>query len=137
LYVQQEAIDRDFLASTKVGTPDPRQVDPPEGQRILIGWDYPKSVFSEGLTLVLTARLWDSTQKVLFKPIERKRDVAAFFFPSDEKEKKILTYRIQVINGEGKILETWKHHFWTELIEIDRPPKGEAPLSPPSLSMGL
>ena len=120
LYVQQEWIDREFLASSKVGTPDPRQANPPEGQRLLIGWDFPKSMFLEDLSLLLTVRLWDNTQQVLFQHIERKRDVAAFYFPSHDKEKRILTYRLQVMNKEGKILETWKHHFWTELIEIDR-----------------
>lgn len=119
LYVQQEWIDRDFLASTKVGTPDPRQSNPPEGQRLIVAWDFPKSMFAEELTLHVIVRLWDNTEQVFSQPLDRKRDLATFYFPVKEKEKKILTYLVQVANGEGKVIETWKHHFWTKLIELD------------------
>ncbi len=117
--MQQEWVDRDFLASTKVGTPDPRQANPPDGQRLLVAWDFPKSMFAEQLSLLVTVRLWDNSQQLIVKPLERKRDVAAFYFPCTDREKRLLTYRIQVMTKEGKIIETWKHHFWTELIEIN------------------
>lgn len=35
-------------------------------------------------------------------------------------EKRILTYRIQVVDFEDEIVETWEHHFWTQLIDVDR-----------------
>jgi len=119
LYVQQEGVDREFLASSKVGTPDPRQADPPEGQRLLVAWDFPRSLFGDGLQMDVTVRLWDDTQQTIRHDMGRKRDVKAFYFPSHEKDKRILTYRVEVLTREGKVLETWKHHFWTELIEID------------------
>lgn len=115
LYVQQEWVDRDFLASTKINTPDPRQAAPPEGQRLLISWDFPRSLFQEKLILVSTVRFWDNTEECLREPIERKRGYTAYFFPSA----KILTYRVQVFNVEGEAVETWEHHFWTELIDVD------------------
>ncbi len=122
LYVQQEWVDRNFLASSRIDTPDPRQQCPPEGQRLLVSWDFPKSLFKEELTLLVTVRLWDNTQDVLFHKMERKRDYAAFFFPNDKpgSDRRILTYRVQVLNGSGEVVETWNHHFWTELIDIDR-----------------
>jgi len=117
--VQQEWVDRNFLASTHVGTPDPRQADPPEGQRLLIAWDLPRSLFLKEPHLVVTARLWDDTQKVFQMPIERKRDTAFLFFPNLGKERGLLTYRVQVVSREGEILKEWDHQLWTELIEIN------------------
>lgn len=100
------------------GAPDPRQNDPPHGQRLLLSWDFPKSLFEKQLTLHITVRFWNNTETTLLQPIERKRSYADFFFPFQDKELRILTYCIQVISKEGEIVETWKHQFWTELIEV-------------------
>lgn len=114
LYVQQEWVDKNFLASTHVGTPDPRQAHPPEGQRLLIGWDFPRSIFQKELTLAVSVRFWDDTQKEISYALTKKRGYKAYFFPNE----KILTYRVQVISKEKQVIETWKHHFWTELIKV-------------------
>ncbi len=111
--MQQEWVDRNFLASTHVGTPDPRQCDPPEGQRLLIAWDFPRSYFSCGLTLVATVRFWNEEQVTRTIPLLRRRGYQAFFFPDE----KILTYRVDVISN-GEIVESWLHQFWTELIDV-------------------
>ena len=119
LYVQQEHVDRGFLASSYVNTPDPRQKDPPEGQRLLIAWDFPRSIFKKELLLSATVRFWDDTEQERIEPIQRKRGSHAFYFP----KKRILTYRVQVISKDQEIIETWKHHFWTERIDIGEPSK--------------
>jgi hypothetical protein len=122
--VQQEAIDIDFLASQKVGTPDPRKEDPPKGKRLLVSWDFPKSLFDQNLTLLVTVRLWDHTEEVIAHPVERRRGYATFLFSSKTQEplggkvdpKALMTYRIQVYDEKGCLIETWKHHFWTDRI---------------------
>ena len=114
LYVQQEWVDRNFLASSHVNTPDPRQSEPPEGQRLLIAWDFPRSIFLKDLSFAVTVRFWDDTQQEIVDPIQRKRGYQAFYFP----KKKILTYRVQVVSKEKEVIETWKHQFWTERIDI-------------------
>ncbi len=120
LYVQQECVDQNFLASTKVGTPDPRQKRCYEGQRLLIGWDFPRSLFQKGLSLEIRVRLWGEKEDVIAYRLERKRGAEAFFFPRE----KIVTYLVNVVSDEGKIVETWKHHFWTELIQVGSPERG-------------
>lgn len=117
LYVQQQWVDRTFLASTHVGTPDPRQESPPEGQRLLVSWRFPKNLLDQGLQLILTVRFWDQTEEVISTPICRTRSYALFPFFDRPK---ILTYRVEIMDGKGQIIETWEHHFWTELIDIDR-----------------
>ncbi len=119
MYVQQESVDSQFLASSKIGTPDPRQEHPPIGQRLIVAWDFPKSLFSRHLTLVTTVRFWDNTEEVLRTSMERKRDVTAFFFNSEGiASRRILTYRVDVVDQEGQIVKTWEHHFWTKLINV-------------------
>ena len=120
LYVQQEWVDANFLASSKVQTPDPRQEHPPKGQRLIIAWDFPKSLFQENLTMVATVRLWDNTQTVYRQVLERKRDIKALFFANDDAgiDRRILTYRVQIFNARGCEVGKWEHHFWTELIAI-------------------
>ncbi len=119
-YVQQEWIDRNYLASVQVGTPDPRKESPPSGQQLLVGWDFPKSIFDQGLTLVVTIRLWDSTQKVFSRPMIRKRGYEVFFFPSKGpgSEERILTYYVKAVAQNGEVVGYWEHQFWTDLIEI-------------------
>jgi hypothetical protein len=122
LYVQQEWIDKDFLASSHIGTPDPRSQNPPKGQRLLVAWDFPKSIFRQKLSFFLTVRFYDQTQKVFFLSVKEKRGVESFYFPNllDEKAKNILTYRLVALNENGTIVAQWKHHFWTTLIDVDQ-----------------
>jgi hypothetical protein len=130
LYVQQETVDLTSLASYDIGTPDPRKAHPPTGQRILVSWDFPKSIFDQNLTLLLTVRFRNNQQDLLAHPLERKRGYTTFFFSNEKKQiqKKILTYQVQVLSKEGKILETWKHHFWTELIDVDQEKTSSIPI---------
>jgi len=120
LYVQHETVDRNFLASSHVRTPDPRQQHPPHGQRLLVSWDFPRSVFEKHLTLLMTVRFWDDTQETLSQPIERRRDFAVFYFPNelDGKDKRILTYRVEALDAKGKSAGLWEHQFWTKLIDV-------------------
>lgn len=117
-----------------MGTPDPRQENPPEGQRLLVAWDFPRSLFEDRLTLLITVRLWDNTQDVLFKPVDRRRGYAAYYYSNKDPciDRRILTYRVQVLNSKGEIIETWKHHFWTELIDVES--LSSAQRSSPSVS---
>lgn len=117
--MQQLTVDRDFLASTVVGTPDPRQAHPPSGQRLLVGWSFPRELFEESLTLVCTVRFWNHEEKQIAVPLETRRGSESFYFPSSDQNHKILTYRVDVKDCAGAIVESWKHHFWTELIVVE------------------
>lgn len=122
-YVQQEWIDRSYLASTHVHTPDPRQEHPPSGQQLLVSWDFPRSVFEQKLHLEATIRLWDSTQELIIRPILRKRGYEVFYFPNDlpGTDKRILTYSIRALSERGEVVGYWEHQFWTKLIDIGKP----------------
>ena len=117
--MQQEWIDLSYLASSHIRTPDPRQEDPPIGQRLLVSWDFPRSIFEKRLQLSLTVRFWDDTQETFQQPIERRRDYATFFFHQEEgRDRRILTYRVQAISENGEKVGEWEHQFWTKLIDV-------------------
>jgi hypothetical protein len=122
LYVQHERIDGSYLASSVVNTPDPRKKDPPMGQKLSVSWNFPLSSFKQNLSLILTVRFWDNKEDVLVRSIDKKRGYTTFFFEDKSlgRMRRILTYRIQVMNERGKIVEEWKHHFWTKLIELNQ-----------------
>lgn len=95
-------------------TPDPRREDPPEGTRLLLAWDFPKKWFSQELLLEVTVRFWDHREEVFSLSVEKKRGVEAIFFP--KQEGKILTYKVDLCGENGVVLDTWRHHFWTERL---------------------
>lgn len=121
LTVQQEWIDQTHLASSFAHTPNPKMYQMEKGQMLTVGWDYPKSLFEKDLTMQLTIRFWDDTQKTFKQKIDLKRDYASYFF----SEEKILTYRIDILTKDEGVLESWVHQLWTELIspESDILPK--------------
>ncbi len=118
IYVQQESIDGSYLASSRVGTPDPRAKNPKVGQQLNIYWDFPLSLYKKELTMYLTVRFWDSTEEVFQYPITKKRDIKTYFFKK-QKGKKLLTYKIDIVSKENKIVDTWKHQLWKELITVE------------------
>ena len=70
------------------------------------------------LTLQITVRFWDHSEEHLQIPVESRWSQRALFFPSEVSEKRILTYCIVVLAQDGRVIETWKHPLWTELIQI-------------------
>jgi len=116
LTVQQKWIDKGTLASTFVGSPDPLQEDFPYGKKVLIGWDFPLSVYMKNPYLLFTVRLWDQTEHTYRYEIDQKRGFAAMFFSEKDPAKKLLTYKIDILDKEENILEVWEHQFWVELI---------------------
>ncbi len=83
-----------------------------------MSWYFPSDLFEQELTLHITVRFWDNSEEQLQLPVESKWSQRALYFPAAGSEKRILTYRIVVRTQEGQIIETWKHHLWTELIQI-------------------
>jgi len=115
-------MDASYLASTHVNTPDPRQKNPPKGQMLSIAWDFPLSLYRENLTLILTVRFWDNKQDVFVYKIPRKRGYVTYKFQDEAGDnfKKILTYKVDIFNEDGSLVDQWKHQFYKELIEINK-----------------
>jgi len=115
-------MDANYLASSHVKTPDYRQKHPPDGQTLSIAWDFPLSIYRDNLNMILTVRFWDNKQDIFSNKLASKRGYVRYIFQDDSKDKskKILTYKIDIFNEDGILIDEWKHQFWKELIEINK-----------------
>ena len=121
LAVTRESIDRSTLASTYVGSPDPRQKNPPKGQELIIKWRCPKHFPQETMTLVLDILYKDYTQETVSYPLARRRGVFTYALLGEKYHEKggFLTYKAELRDQEGAVVQQWKQQLWTELIVID------------------
>jgi hypothetical protein len=113
LYVQMDKIDREFLASSHVDTPDPEQITPPEGKRLLVAWRFPSSWMNEGLRLHLTARFWDESEEEIDYAITKGHDYTTFDFLN----RRLITYKVEIFDKNNCSIEVWEHQLWTKLIK--------------------
>lgn len=121
LSVKREAVDRTKLASTFVGSPDPRQKNPPRGQELILEWRLPESSLLEKPVLVLSVIYKNHTEEKVCYPITRRRGVVTYSVLNEEYKKTegFLTYKAEVLTADDTILKEWKQHLWTDLIVID------------------
>lgn len=121
LSVKHEYVDKSKLASTYVGSPDPRQKSPPKGQELILEWRLPMGTVDDKMTLVLDVLYKNYTQTTICYPVSRRRGVIIYSLLGEEyKEKEgLLTYKAEIRDEEGTILQEWKQQLWTELIVID------------------
>lgn len=99
-----------------VGAPDPMQENYPSGKELLISWHFPDRLWREGLWLRITVRFWDLEEEVIEERVScRRRSFALGPFA-----KRVLTYRIDVVNSMGREVESWEHQLWVRLIKPDK-----------------
>ena len=122
LHVHNETVNVNSLASTFVQSPDPLQKDPPVGRRLILEWKLPKNAIEEALSLDLRIIYKNYEEETLHFAIDRKRGVVFFPLLGEEYKKKkgFLTYRAEIKNKDGKILDEWKQQMWIDLIRIDK-----------------
>jgi hypothetical protein len=121
-------VDVRYLASTHVGTPDPRQDHPPIGQMLILDWRIPKEIYNQKAQIVLDLIFWDHTVRQIRIPMKRRMDFATYKLFNEDYEKTggILTYKAQIVTQDGKVFREWRHQLWINLISIseEREPSG-------------
>lgn len=119
--VMQKWVDERYLASTHVGTPDPRQEAPPIGQMLVVQWCVPSEILALNPIATLELIFWDHTEQKICFPIKHKLDYAYYKLFDDEYEEKggILTYRAFITTEDGCIYKECRHQLWVHLIKIE------------------
>ena len=114
----QEWVDVRYLASSHVKTPDPRQDNPPIGQKLIVDWRVPNEIFKKKPEVVLHLILWDYTTRTVRIPIKRRMDYATYKLFNEDYEKTggILTYKAEIVTADGQVFREWKHQLWVNLI---------------------
>jgi|GEM_PF-740685 len=128
LSLSQDRVDARYLASSHVGTPDPRQANPPLGQRIIIDWYVPDEIFVKEPYIQLYLLFWNNTTERLTYPIKRQIGSRVYYLLGKEFEEKkgILTYKAEIRTIDGSLFNEWKHQLWVNFINIEE----EAPYAP-------
>ena len=121
LTVKREYVDRDRLASTYVGSPDPLQKDPPRGQELTLEWRLSSEMMETPLNLVLSILYRDYSQATFTYPIDRRRGVETYSLLGDDYTKTggFMTYKAEIIDTKGQVMKEWKQLLWTDLIVIE------------------
>jgi hypothetical protein len=119
--VAQQWVDVRYLASTHVGTPDPRQDHPPVGQMMIVDWRIPKSLLNKKPHIQLTMIFWNYTEKTICFPIEQRMGWVTYKLLDEEYDETggILTYKAEIVSEDGSLFREWKHQLWVNLITID------------------
>ena len=116
--VQKQRVGRSSLASTFVQSPDPRQKNPPRGQRLLIKWRIPNEELSEQTYLKLSIVYKNYVEEVVERPIDEASGLIVYDL-LDERfydTGGFLSYKAEVMNGE-RVVEAWRQQLWVEIIE--------------------
>jgi hypothetical protein len=121
LSVQQQYVDVRYLASTHVGTPDPRQSHPPVGQQLVVEWHVPNALLKEEPRAVLHVIYWDLSERSFTFPIAYRTGYSTYALLDADYERTggILTYRAEILTGAGEVYKEWVHQLWVRLITLE------------------
>lgn len=120
LLVHQQVINRDSLASTYVGSPDPLQCCPPTGRKVVLEWWVPPMLLQCEPKLILHLIFWNFTERTIEYPITSKIGYHTFDLVDEDffTTGGILTYKAEIVTCDGEIYREWKHQLWVNLIQI-------------------
>ncbi len=124
LEVAQQIVNREYLASSYIGSPDPLLCHPPYGRQLIVSWQVPKEVLAQNPHIELRVITWDYHEERISYPITSQRGYELYTLVNKEFEQTggILTYKADLITQEGCVFRTWKHQLWVDLITIEEQP---------------
>jgi hypothetical protein len=121
LSLRQVPVDATYLASSHVGTPDPRKAHPPHGYKIVIQWAVPPEILEQDPQILFQVIYKNHTEKTFVYPIESRLGYEVYTLLDEEYDKSggILTYRAEIMTPDKKVFREWKHQLWVNLITLD------------------
>lgn len=128
LSLRQVPIDDQYLASSHVGSPDPRQANPPMGQKVVMQWAVPPELLSEKPRLVFHVIYKNHTQEEFVYPIKDRMGMEVFSLLNEHYRDKggLLTYHAEIRTEDGAMYKEWKHQLWVHLITFEDESSSEA-----------
>jgi hypothetical protein len=129
LSIRNQYLDHSYLASCRIGTPDPLKCAAFCGQQLIIHWRLSKEAATRpDLHLRLHLLYRNFTSETVAIPIRRPRGFYTYRLINQcyWEKRGILTYRLQLCSGD-EVLESWTHQLWTQLIDLGPQPSGVSP----------
>lgn len=121
LEIKSEYFDKNFLASQQVDTPDPLRACF-QGQQLIVKWRLPWNCImdSEEVTLSVTVRFGDRSVETYSIPVKQSRGWWVLRLINNDYWCKggMISYKAEII-ADGTLIQSWRHHIWVDLIEIN------------------
>lgn len=132
LEVSQQIINQEYLASTHVGSPDPRQSPPLYGRRLIISWQIPQEIYDQNPHIDLDVMFWNYTEERIPFTLGAKRGYVLYTLIGEDflNKKGILSYKAELVTQSGQVYRSWKQQLWVDLIKVED--EGYVPLPPPA-----
>jgi hypothetical protein len=102
-----------------VGSPDPRQADPPCGQKVVLQWAIPPELLSEEPRLIFHVLYRNYTQEEIVYPIEDRSGMEVYSLLNEEYRSRggLIAYQAEIRTKNGEIYRKWTHQLWVQLIQ--------------------
>lgn len=125
LVLHQQKISPTYLASTNVGSPDPRT--PPNGEMIVAEWWLPAKVRDGDCRLRIHILFQDFTETVVEFPIRSRVGYETYSVLNKDFKKTggFLAYRGEILTGDGEVYTDWQHQLWVKLIDVNEEEESE------------
>ena len=128
LYVYQQKVDPKYLASTNVGSPDPRES--PRGQMIIAEWWIPSSALASNPSIRFHTFFHNYTEDYVEYPITSAVGSKTYWLINKKfrETKGLLSYRVEIVTEDGEVLTDWNHQLFVKLIDADCETEAISPL---------
>jgi len=137
--VRSIPVNAAYLASSHVGTPDPRQAHPPLGQKLVIDWAIPPEMLIEQPKIILHLLYKNHVEKEVVYPITCRGGYVVYSLLNEEftETKGLLTYRAEIVTEKGEVYREWKHQLWVNLITLEERQLSAARMSDSVVSQSI
>jgi len=116
--ITKVTIDKNSIASTFARTPDPLKVQPPSGEKLYITWRLSTKMDPTHHKIVLHVIYKDLTEETITYPLTVRAGTFDFQLLNEkfEKAKGFYSYKAELIDAAGEILDTWQHIMWVKVL---------------------
>jgi hypothetical protein len=121
LTVYNQAVDKKYLASTKVKTPDPRQHPVDRGQRLIIAWSAPGANFKKDCwSLKAYLQYGNRKEEVKEIAVQRRFGEWTLEWVGDEfyHKRGVVSYKVDLLKN-GVVEKTFCHQLYCEIIRLE------------------
>lgn len=120
LRVQTFCVRPGDLASYRVGTPDPRQICPDVGQKLVLRWALDPTLGEEvPPVLILGVRYGNGEEEWIQEPIRTFRGRFTRALLNDEyfQKRGFQAFKAEIRIGHHTVA-CWRHHLWEDRLEF-------------------
>lgn len=119
--VKDEILTKQRLASTFAKSPDPERVKFREGRKLIVEWLLPyEERKTEDLKLRLHLVYGNLEQEIVEYPVTMWAGFITHLVldPKFTENKGLMTYKADIINKEGNVIESFKQQLWVSIIDV-------------------